>query len=171
MTDPSRMRVSDAERDRAAADLRDDYAVGRITADELSDRLEAVYAARTAAELDALRTDLPDLRPVRRSDPRRELFRRRLYQEAGGIVLADVACVGVWAASGAHGSFWPAWVILVSGLRLARDGWRLLGPAGELETDSGDRPDGPGQLPGERLLLRGELRARRQAERENRRRR
>jgi Domain of unknown function (DUF1707) len=82
MSDPSRLRASDAEREEAAGDLRDHYAAGRITADELSERLDGVYAAQTGAELAGLRVDLPELHPVRRSDPRRVLARRRLYQDA-----------------------------------------------------------------------------------------
>jgi uncharacterized protein DUF1707 len=139
MNDPSGLRVSDQERDEAAADLRDHYAAGRLSSDELSDRLDAVYAAQTAPELARLRADLPDLRPVRRADdPRRTLARRRIYQDAGGVVIANVGCVGVWAASGAHGAFWPAWVMLVSALRLGRDGWRLFGPGGALESGASD---------------------------------
>jgi hypothetical protein len=138
MDDQSRLRVSDAERDQAAADLRDHYAAGRISSDELSDRLDAVYGAQTAAELDCLRADLPALRPVRKADPRRVLARRRLYQDAGGVVMADVAAVGVWAAIGAHSPFWPVWIILLSALRLGRDGWRLFGPGGALESGAPD---------------------------------
>jgi hypothetical protein len=138
MTDVSRIRVSDADREQAASDLRDHYAAGRISSDELSDRLDQVYAAQTGAELDGLRRDLPELHPVRRSDPRRVAARRRLYQDAGVVVMADVGCVGIWAVSGAHATFWPAWVILLSALRIGRDGWRLFGPGGELETGSAE---------------------------------
>jgi hypothetical protein len=171
MTDRSRLRVSDAEREQAAADLRDHFADGRISSDELSDRLDAVYAAQTESQLDRFRVDLPDLRPVRRSDPRRLVARRRLYQEAGGIVIADVACVGVWAATGADGSFWPAWVILFSAVRIGRDGWRLFGPAGELDVGprSGD-PAGAGE-PVYPEGVRRELRGARHAARAARRRR
>ncbi|HEY5197317.1 MAG TPA: DUF1707 domain-containing protein [Solirubrobacteraceae bacterium] len=150
MTDPSGLRVSDAERDQAAGDLRDHYAAGRLSSDELSDRLDAVYAAQTQAELAGLRVDLPELRPVVQSDPRRDLARRRLYQDAGGVVIANVGCVGVWAATGAHAAFWPAWVMLISVLRLGRDGWRLFGPGGALESGASDDvlrgQDRPGRL-------------------------
>ena len=44
------------------------------------------------------------------------------------MVILDIGAVAVWAATGADGSFWPIWVFLVSGLRLVRDAWRLLGP-------------------------------------------
>ena len=42
-------------------------------------------------------------------------------------------CVAIWLGSGASGSFWPAWVALIALIPLARNGWRLYGPAPELE--------------------------------------
>jgi len=123
------LRAGDADRDALAADLREHFAAGRLTDAELADRLEATYRARTMAELAALRADLPDPRPLPAPPAPRELARRRLWQDAGAVVILDIGCVAVWAATGATGSFWPEWVILVSGLRLARDAWRLLGPA------------------------------------------
>jgi hypothetical protein len=53
------VRASDAERDEAAAILRDAYAEGRLTRAELDDRIEAAYAARTRADLSGLISDLP----------------------------------------------------------------------------------------------------------------
>jgi hypothetical protein len=53
------LRVSDAERQRAAALLRDGAAAGRITLEELSERLELAYAARSQPELDLVIEDLP----------------------------------------------------------------------------------------------------------------
>ncbi|MBW8485433.1 DUF1707 domain-containing protein [Actinomadura sp. PM05-2] len=53
------MRASDADRDRVAAVLRDAAGEGRLGLDELEDRLEAVYAARTYAELEPITADLP----------------------------------------------------------------------------------------------------------------
>ena len=53
------MRVSDAEREAAAAELREHFASGRLSADELDERLSAVFAAKTRADLNALFTDLP----------------------------------------------------------------------------------------------------------------
>ena len=40
------LRVSDTDRDRAAEVLREAHAQGRITADELDERLTSVYTAR-----------------------------------------------------------------------------------------------------------------------------
>ena len=125
------LRAADSDRERAAADLREHFAAGRLDAGELSERLEAVYAATTVAELDRLRADLPDAQSLVAAPTPRELARRRIIQDAGAVVILDAGCVAVWAATGASGSFWPVWVILVSALRIARDAWRLLGPAPE----------------------------------------
>jgi hypothetical protein len=53
------MRVSDAEREAAAAELREHFASGRLNQDELDERLASVFAARTRGDLNALFTDLP----------------------------------------------------------------------------------------------------------------
>jgi len=54
------VRASDAERDQAAEILRTAYAEGRLTRAELDERTDAVYAARTRADLCSLTGDLPD---------------------------------------------------------------------------------------------------------------
>ncbi|WP_312018520.1 DUF1707 domain-containing protein [Streptomyces sp. I05A-00742] len=53
------LRASDADRDRIADILREALAEGRLTADEHADRVDAVYRARTVAELEPLVRDLP----------------------------------------------------------------------------------------------------------------
>ena len=55
----SEMRVSDAEREAAAAELREHFASGRLDQEELNERLDRAFAARTRADLNALFTDLP----------------------------------------------------------------------------------------------------------------
>ena len=57
--DISRLRASDAERDTAAAVINNAMAEGRLTAEEHSDRLDAIYAAKTHADLALLLEDLP----------------------------------------------------------------------------------------------------------------
>ncbi|MFJ9558197.1 DUF1707 domain-containing protein [Nocardiopsis sp. NPDC101807] len=57
--DMSRMRISDAERDQVSEVLREAAAEGRITLDELDERLNATYAAKTYADLEPLTSDLP----------------------------------------------------------------------------------------------------------------
>ncbi|HEY7433369.1 MAG TPA: DUF1707 domain-containing protein [Streptosporangiaceae bacterium] len=53
------MRVSDADRDQVAEVLREATSQGRITFDELEERLGQVYAAKTYADLDEVTHDLP----------------------------------------------------------------------------------------------------------------
>jgi len=59
-----RMRVSDAERESVTARLRDHYAEGRLTQDELDGRISAALSAKTFGDLRALTTDLPGPAPV-----------------------------------------------------------------------------------------------------------
>ncbi|WP_268867534.1 DUF1707 SHOCT-like domain-containing protein [Streptomyces blattellae] len=53
------MRASHADRDRAVDVLRIAAGDGRLTADELDERLEAALSARTVGELTVLTADLP----------------------------------------------------------------------------------------------------------------
>jgi hypothetical protein len=53
------MRASDADRERVANVLREAAGDGRLTMDELDERLDAVYAAKTYAELQPITRDLP----------------------------------------------------------------------------------------------------------------
>lgn len=135
MPDPGQIRVSDAERERLAEELHEHTVVGRLTAEEYEQRLGTVYAARTRADLDALRSDLPVSTVAARQAlvERKTHLRRRLVQEAGGSMTASLVCVAIWLATGAHGAFWPIWVILFTLLPLLRDSWRLLGPGSDLD--------------------------------------
>ncbi|HXL93769.1 MAG TPA: DUF1707 domain-containing protein [Streptosporangiaceae bacterium] len=54
-----RIRASDADRDRAAALLREHHAAGRLTAAEFHDRLEQAMEAATLGDIDNLMSDLP----------------------------------------------------------------------------------------------------------------
>ena len=54
------IRVSDAERERVAERLREHYAAGRLTSDELDERVSAALTAKTYAELRAVMKDLPE---------------------------------------------------------------------------------------------------------------
>lgn len=58
MTD-HRMRVSDADRERAAQQLQKAFAEGRITPVELDERLELVFGSKTYGDLTELLSDLP----------------------------------------------------------------------------------------------------------------
>jgi hypothetical protein len=53
------VRVGDAERESVAAQLREHYAAGRLTLDELNERLDRAFASRTRTDLNAVTHDLP----------------------------------------------------------------------------------------------------------------
>lgn len=57
--DPARLRISDQDRHRVAEVLREAAAEGRIDLDELDERLEAAYGAKTYGELVPITSDLP----------------------------------------------------------------------------------------------------------------
>lgn len=129
------VRASDVDRERLASELNEHTVEGRLSTDELEQRLQEVYAARTTAELDALRRDLPET-PAQRAlthAARRSQLTRRLIQETGGSAALFVVCTVIWLASGAHGQFWPVWVLIVVVMSLARSGWALFGPAPDLD--------------------------------------
>jgi hypothetical protein len=56
---PPALRASDADREAAADRLRAAAGEGRLTVDELDERLQLAYGARTAADLEPLLADLP----------------------------------------------------------------------------------------------------------------
>jgi hypothetical protein len=57
--DPSRLRISDDDRHKVAEVLRTAAGDGRIDLDELDERLEQTYAAKTYADLVPITADLP----------------------------------------------------------------------------------------------------------------
>lgn len=135
MSDLSKLRVADDEREQVIDELREHAGAGRLTSDELEDRVGEAYRASTRADLDALRADLPvSSTSVKRALVKRKShLRRRLAQEAGGSLGVSALSVGIWLASGPPAEFWPGWVIGVTLLPVVRDAWRLFGPASDLE--------------------------------------
>ncbi|HYK31958.1 MAG TPA: DUF1707 domain-containing protein [Streptosporangiaceae bacterium] len=63
---PAAVRASDADRDAAAEALAEAVASGRLSLAEHSNRLDAMYAAATASQVQAVVADLPSL-PAKRS--------------------------------------------------------------------------------------------------------
>jgi hypothetical protein len=129
------LRASDEDRDRLVDELNEHAVAGRLDTDEFEQRLKSAYAARTTTELETLRRDLP--RTPRQTAlshaQRRSQLTRRMLQEAGGSLGLFIVCTIIWAASGASGSFWPVWVLIVVVMTFARSGWALFGPAPDLD--------------------------------------
>jgi hypothetical protein len=129
------VRASDADRELVARTLGEHGAAGRLTPEELDERLDAAYAARTQGELDRLLDDLPAASAPQAMDPARKVARARLAHRAGAAVIASLLSVAIWLATGANGSFWPIWVILLATVGIVREGWRTLGPGAELSDE------------------------------------
>src|SRR5438270_13319104 len=108
----SRLRASDADRDKIAERLRQATAEGRIRAEELEQRLENLFRSTTYGELDALVADLPGKRvTARRPQP--------AVISAQGIAVAVVAVAAAvtvlaLAALAIAGIFtgWMVWTVL-----------------------------------------------------------
>lgn len=56
------LRIGDAEREAAAASLREHYAEGRLSLEEFNQRLDAAFGAATQGQLDQVTRDLPHVR-------------------------------------------------------------------------------------------------------------
>jgi Domain of unknown function (DUF1707) len=54
------IRISDADRERVTSRLRENYAEGRLTADELDERISATLNAKTFSDLRPITADLPE---------------------------------------------------------------------------------------------------------------
>jgi hypothetical protein len=59
MATASGLRIGDADREAAAAALREHFAQGRLTLDEFQHRLGTIFAAKTDRDLAAVTADLP----------------------------------------------------------------------------------------------------------------
>jgi hypothetical protein len=59
-----RMRVSDADRDRVTARLREHFGEGRLAHDEFDERISAALNAKTVGDLRRVMADLPEPVPA-----------------------------------------------------------------------------------------------------------
>ena len=59
MTPGNNVRVGDADREAVTAQLREHYADGRLTLEELNERIDQTFAAKTKADLNTVMRDLP----------------------------------------------------------------------------------------------------------------
>lgn len=112
------VRASDAERELIVGHLREQSGEGRLTVEELDERLGRAYDAKTRAELVALTSDLPaPPRPSQSVARAREDFRHHLRTYAGVMLLL----VAIWALTGAD-YFWPVWPALGWGIGVLAHG-------------------------------------------------
>jgi uncharacterized protein DUF1707/2TM domain-containing protein len=110
-------RASDAEREATAERLRVAAGDGRLDPEELEQRLDAAYSAKTVGELTALTRDLPAPPPAG-APPERRWDSQAVRARLASFVVVNTICIAIWAATGANGGFWPIWVILGTGIGL-----------------------------------------------------
>ncbi len=88
MPDQTQLRASDADRDQVAERLRHAATEGRLTADELEDRLHDAFSARTYGQLEPLVADLPGSAPATRLEP--------AHAKTSGMAIASLALGVFW---------------------------------------------------------------------------
>jgi hypothetical protein len=117
----STTRASDAERDRAADALRRHHGDGRLSTDELEERIGRAYAATTRGDLDQLFGDLPRLRSPEAERPPRRLG---LWPPAFAFPLIALL-FAVAVAVSAHALFfiWPLMFFIFLRFGLFRRVW------------------------------------------------
>ena len=137
------LRAADADREQLVEALRRHHVEGRITTEELAERTERAYAARTFGDLDALATDLPPIRPPAAVPPGpatgrpaspahppaagQAAAKAALYRSLIWYGLLTAVLLAVWAMSG-RDYFWPIWPILGFALFLGWQAFNLFGP-------------------------------------------
>jgi Domain of unknown function (DUF1707)/2TM domain len=150
------LRASDADREQFVGALRQHHADGRLTAEELAQRTERAYAARTFGDLDALATDLPPLGPPaprpaapgasappgypgprgygapapggRPPAPTQAEAKAALYRSVLWFGALAVFLVVIWAVTNFGGYFWPVWPILGFAVAIGWQAFNVYGP-------------------------------------------
>jgi uncharacterized RDD family membrane protein YckC len=87
MSSRERLRASDRDRDKVVERLREAAAEGRLTANELDERLTHAFSAATYGELDTLTDDLPVPAPT---PPPSRLARAGWWRRAGAWLLDGI---------------------------------------------------------------------------------
>lgn len=117
------LRASHADRERAVDFIRRHAVEGRLTTDELADRVGLALSATTVGELDDLVADLPP-EPVTPPAPLPAPPAAR-WQRPGTIRALRFAAIGFFvltlgAPDGRHGALFAIWIAMLFVLRFAR---------------------------------------------------
>jgi Domain of unknown function (DUF1707)/Cell wall-active antibiotics response 4TMS YvqF len=92
----SRLRASDADRERAAAVLNTALAEGRLSVAEHSERLDAVYEAKTHAEIAPLIDDLPSKPADQSVAPRTDVAPAGKHRQMIVAIFGGTSRKGQW---------------------------------------------------------------------------
>ena len=101
-----RIRASDADRDRVTARLRENFAEGRLSQDELEERINDALNAKTFGDLRQVMIDLPEPAPAPR--PAGPMagpapYQMSPYRRRRGPRLFPLLMIGVFVAFAASG--------------------------------------------------------------------
>jgi DUF1707 SHOCT-like domain len=102
--DAARLRISDADRHRVADVLRQAAGEGRLEIEELDERLEATYAAKTYADLVPITADLPS-HPGTAAPapaPRPGNLPSTVMHDSSLAILGETKRVGQWLVPPEH---------------------------------------------------------------------
>jgi hypothetical protein len=156
--DHGKLRISNADRELAIAQLQAALDEGRIDLVEFDERAKTAYEAKTNAELDLIFDDLPGGRPkegevvpagpaaATAKTERAPRTRNWLHDVPAlrALVLVGGICTLIWLAgaisSGNYGGFWPIWPIM--GLSIATF-VQLVNPGRGGDDAEDDEDDGP----------------------------
>jgi Domain of unknown function (DUF1707) len=118
------LRVSDADRDRALAELSEHFQAGRLTSAEMEDRTGRALSARTGNDLAVLLADLPPASAGAAAVAARDSGRRiePVLWICAALAVVAVVAVAVVTAPGHHTHIVlvPWWLILVAVFVLRR---------------------------------------------------
>jgi len=106
----SGVRASDQDRDRTANVLREHHAVGRLSPEEFTERLDKSFNAKTIDELDELTADLPHIDPYplpAASLPKNRVVNTNLPAE---YVFSQAGPGRAGSAFTGSGRFSPGWL-------------------------------------------------------------
>ncbi|MGI8645047.1 MAG: DUF1707 SHOCT-like domain-containing protein [Nocardioides sp.] len=118
--DPALLRVSDADRHKIAEIIREAAGEGRLDFEELDERLEATYAAKTYADLDPITVDLPMTAPGTAPVPRPATPSLPAARHDNTLAMMGSATRrGVWEVGERHTAF-AMWAGIDLALREAR---------------------------------------------------
>jgi hypothetical protein len=98
------IRISDADRERVTARLREHFAEGRLSSDELDERITAALRAKTFGDLRPIMADLPDDEPQPPQPPAWIAGRR--ISPWQGPRIAPLLIVALIAALAIQGGGW-----------------------------------------------------------------
>jgi Domain of unknown function (DUF1707) len=97
---PPDLRASDADRERVTEVLRQAAGEGRLTLDELDERLGAAYAAKTFAELEPITRDLAPAQDTTRAPAAAHRFGGTPTSRFAMSIMGGFGRAGRWVAPG-----------------------------------------------------------------------